>query len=120
MERRWFKSLLTSSLLNGETRAASSKTRRGDRLVRKTWGRRGEGLGEGARYQQPDRHCELGARRERHLVMGAHPPDDGAAEYPAASWWWRPPAACQTAVSALLYPLNEVVDEHYSVYWDLS
>ena len=37
----------------------------------------------------------------------------GLAEYPAAAWWLRPPASSMP--SALVYPLNEVVDEHYSV-----
>ena len=47
----------------------------------------------------------------------------GEAEYPAASWWWRPPMsalAAGSAPSALVYPLFEAIDEHYSVYWNLS
>ena len=45
----------------------------------------------------------------------------GETEYPASAWWWRPSASSQArgGKSALLYPLFEVVDEHYSVYWDL-
>ena len=43
-----------------------------------------------------------------------------AFEYPEASWWWRPPHAAGAARSALLYPLFEAIDEHYSVYWDLA
>ena len=44
------------------------------------------------------------------------------AEYPTAAWWWRPPASAVRAgaASALLYPISECIDEHYSVYWDLS
>ena len=45
------------------------------------------------------------------------------AEYPADSWWFRPPAEALRrggAPSALVYPIHEVVDEHYSVYWDLA
>ena len=42
----------------------------------------------------------------------------GEAEYPAASWWLQPPRQPQR--SSLIYPLNEVVDETYSVYWDLN
>ena len=40
----------------------------------------------------------------------------GLAEYPAAAWWLRPPASSMP--SALVFPLNEVVDEHYSTYYD--
>ena len=44
------------------------------------------------------------------------------AEYPTAAWWWRPPASArrQGGISALLYPVSECIDEHYSVYWDLA
>lgn len=41
------------------------------------------------------------------------------AEYPLASFWLRPTASASSR-SALLYPLNEVVDERYSVYFDLG
>ena len=40
----------------------------------------------------------------------------GLAEYPSAAWWLRPPEASMP--SAIVYPLNEVVDEHYSTYFD--
>ena len=46
----------------------------------------------------------------------------GEAELPPSAWWLRPapPHDKGAVASALLYPLNEVVDETYSVYFDLS
>ena len=41
----------------------------------------------------------------------------GAAAYPPAAWFFRPH---KPAPSALLWPLSEVIDETYSVYFDLS
>ena len=43
----------------------------------------------------------------------------GEAEYPPTAFWLGGGGG-EHAPSALLYPLNEVVDEHYSVYWDLA
>ena len=53
----------------------------------------------------------------------------GAAVYPPAAWFLQPPPAAAPAgraarsdpiPSAVLWPLSEVIDETYSVYWDLS
>ena len=41
----------------------------------------------------------------------------GEAEYPPAAWTMQ---RSLTSESALLYSLNEVVDETYTVYWDLT
>ena len=41
----------------------------------------------------------------------------GESEYPASAWWLRGRGPQQ---QALLYPLHEVVDESYSVYFDLA
>ena len=41
------------------------------------------------------------------------------AELPQNSWWLKSDGSYR-AGGALLYPLNEVVDERYSVYWDLE
>ena len=48
-----------------------------------------------------------------------------AAVYPPAAWFLQPPPAAAPAgraaiPSAVLWPLSEVIDETYSVYWDLS
>ena len=49
----------------------------------------------------------------------------GAAVYPPAAWFLQPlpaaaPAGRAAIPSAVLWPLSEVIDETYSVYWDLS
>ena len=45
----------------------------------------------------------------------------GEAEYPPSAFWLAGGGAAEAGVpSALLYPLNEVVDEHYSVYFDFG
>ena len=36
------------------------------------------------------------------------------AEYPSVAYWVSGPVR-----KFLLWPLNEMVDEHYTVYWDL-
>ncbi|KAL1500497.1 hypothetical protein AB1Y20_013154 [Prymnesium parvum] len=43
----------------------------------------------------------------------------GEAEYPLAAWWLFPPPPSRPAGGSLLYPLYEIVDETYSVYWAL-
>lgn len=68
--------------------------------------------------------------QKAHGLLSSFEEARGEAEYPAAAWWLRPDkgvsgrgrgagGAAQQAASALLYPLNEVVDESFSVYWDL-
>jgi len=37
------------------------------------------------------------------------------AEYPAVAFWAQGPER-----RFLLWPLNEIVDEHYTVYWDVQ
>ena len=41
------------------------------------------------------------------------------AELPAVAYWAVPPADAPLGLerSRLMLPLNEIVDEHYSVYW---
>lgn len=41
-------------------------------------------------------------------------------EYPPAAWWLDSPPAADPAATALIYPLSEIVDETYSVYWTLK
>ena len=46
----------------------------------------------------------------------------GVAVYPPAAWFLRPPPPASgrpTATSAVVWPLSEVIDETYSVYFDL-
>ena len=88
-------------------------------------GRRGGG--EGTAQLRPLRL----AKRPADFVSGGNrPPSPFAlssafeeaapeAELPQNSWWLKSDGSYR-AGGALLYPLNEVVDERYSVYWDLE
>ena len=44
----------------------------------------------------------------------------GAASYPAAAWFLRPSPGRPELASAVVWPLSEVIDETYSVYFDLQ
>ena len=41
----------------------------------------------------------------------------GEAAYPPAAWRFRPPAGTPSAV---VWPISEIIDETYSVYFELG
>merc|ERR1740117_514884 len=71
--------------------------------------------------RKPDIHDKESAVFKRFAAHASFEEAVGAAVYPPATWFLLPPSTtAPTITSAVLWPLSEVIDETYSVYWDLS